>query len=143
MAAFTGPFSFRLSNGWLYGFCGRYPITCQLGTEKKYLSVEERLGECSEFHNSLYLIQRIFPQVCPVWGAYPPNRWWNADHVPAPFCVNLGRSLNAKVADIQAACTHASTCSAHSVAYSHTPSRPPSTCSCSLTETSLRDGPAG
>ena len=34
--------------------------------------------------------------MCPYWGAYPPDRIWNADHIPAPFCVNLKRSLNPK-----------------------------------------------
>jgi hypothetical protein len=36
-------------------------------------------------------------QVCPIWGAFPPDRIWNADHVPAPFAVNMRKSLNMKV----------------------------------------------
>ena len=33
----------------------------------------------------------------PIWGAYPPDKIWNADHIPAPFSVNVERSLNMKV----------------------------------------------
>jgi hypothetical protein len=85
-----------MSNGWLYGFCNRFPITNQMTTEKKYKSVEERIPTIVDFHRKICAIQNIYPEVCPIWGAFPPNRIWNADHIPAPFAINLKRSLNPK-----------------------------------------------
>lgn len=86
----------------------------------RYKSVEERLILIEEFHETIYHIQNTFPEVLmhivsyltrsalnhsytictqqdPVWGAFPPQNIWNADHIPAPFCINLKRSLNMKV----------------------------------------------
>ena len=54
---------FKLSNGWLFGFCNRYPISNQMTTEKKFKSVEERLPMIEQFHRKIYQIQNIFPQV--------------------------------------------------------------------------------
>ena len=54
---------FRLSNGWLAGFCLRFPITNQMTTEKKYKSIEERLNQIENFHRLMYRIQNDFPEV--------------------------------------------------------------------------------
>lgn len=87
---------FQLSNGWLCGFLLRYRITEQMKTEKKGKSVEERLYLMKAFHLKLYYIQNVFDQVDPIWGAFPPECWWNMDQVPLSFCINLTRSLNPK-----------------------------------------------
>lgn len=84
----------KLSKGWLNSFTALYNISSQLKTEKKKKSALERKPLIDQFHTDLMLIQRIMPQVDPVWGAYPPTNIWNADHVPLPFIVNFKRSLN-------------------------------------------------
>ena len=73
------------SNGWFSKFCKRNNLSFQLKTEKKNKSVTDRLELITHFHNDIYRLQNFFPQTCPIWGAYPPSRIWNADHVPLPF----------------------------------------------------------
>ena len=87
---------FKFSKGWVFRFCLRFPITSQVSTEKKAFSVEERLEKIEKFHQIIFCIQNILPRVSDIWGAFPPDKIWNADHVPAPFCVSVKRSLNMK-----------------------------------------------
>lgn len=89
--------AFNFSNGWIYNFCRRYHISSKASTEKKYLSVQERLPLCYGFHQEIWSIQVAFPQVDDIWGAFPPENIWNADHIPAPFASNANRSLSLKV----------------------------------------------
>jgi hypothetical protein len=77
----------------------RCNISSQMRTEKKHKSAEERLVQIEQFHWDLQMVQRAHPQVCPIWGAFPPAKIWNADHIPLPFSVNLKRSLNTKGSD--------------------------------------------
>jgi hypothetical protein len=67
---------FRLSNGWLTNFLVRYNITDQLRTEKKYQSALERKHVVDQFFVDLRYLQTGLPQVCPVWGAFPPENQW-------------------------------------------------------------------
>ena len=82
-----------LSKGWVSSWTKRYNVSSQMRTEKKYKSAIERKPIIDQFHIDLAYVQRLMPQVCDIWGAYPPKNIWNADHVPLPFIVNLTRSL--------------------------------------------------
>ena len=88
--------SFNYSNGWVANFCRRWRITDQLKTEKKYMSPMERIQFLHDFHHDFHAMQCSMDQQSNIWGAYPPENIWNADHVPLPFTINLKRSMNLK-----------------------------------------------
>ena len=67
-----------------------------MSTEKKGHSVLARLDKIKKYHYEIFLLQNEFDERCAFWGAFPPECWWNADHVPAPFCLAARRSLNMK-----------------------------------------------
>ena len=79
---------FFFSNGWAAGFCKRWGISSQVRTEKKRLTVLERLPVIKQFHYDVYHLQRCLPEQCPIYGAFPPTHIWNMDQVPFPFCIN-------------------------------------------------------
>ena len=86
----------KVSKGWLFRWQKRYNVVQRFKTDKKPFSAQERWPLIERFHKDILYTQLTHPQICPVWGAYPPSRIWNADQCPAPFCINLKRSLNPK-----------------------------------------------
>ena len=71
----------QLSKGWLSGFCRRYNISNQMRTEKKFKSAVERMHVIDQFHRDVWYLQTTLPQMCPIWGAFPRENIWNADHI--------------------------------------------------------------
>ena len=84
----------KLSNGWLANFVGRYRLSSQKRTEKKEKSGPQRLLLIDHFYKEYQLLQRLLPQVCPIWGAFRPEDHWNADHIPWPFNLYFNQSYN-------------------------------------------------
>lgn len=94
-----GYWTFKLSNGWLYGFLLRFNISYQVKNDKKNLNAFHRLHEIAQFHRSLWEVQTytwLTGVDHPLYGAFPPENIWNMDHVPLPFTLNLKHSYNAK-----------------------------------------------
>ena len=85
------------SGGWCTNFCKRWDITSQCRTNKKKISIEERLPAIQQFHRDwIYGIQRSGPQRSEKYGQYPPDCIYSVDQVPMPFGNPAKRSLNEK-----------------------------------------------
>lgn len=92
--------TFKVSNGWMYGFLLRYDISYQCRNDKKEQSVMDRLPTIAQFHRSIWSLQgemSLWTGVNdPEYGAFRPSNIWNVDQCPLPFALNMRRSFNPK-----------------------------------------------
>jgi hypothetical protein len=76
---------FKGSHSWFQGLVSRQGLTFRRATNKKQLSVEERLPKVQRWHNRWrYYISRG-PQVDPIFGRFKPQFILNADQ--SPLCL--------------------------------------------------------
>ncbi len=87
----------KASGGWCSNFCRRWSITSQCRTNKKKLSIEERLPKIRAYHRYwIYGVQCSGEARDAVYGRYPPSHIYSMDQVPMPFSSPAKRSLNEK-----------------------------------------------
>jgi len=85
------------SEGYLTRFCNRWNITSQCRTNKKKLSIEERLPAIQAFHQYwVYGVQHRQPPRDPKYGRYTPGTIYAMDQVPMAFSSPNNRTLNDK-----------------------------------------------
>jgi len=71
---------FGASDGWVTAFKKRYRLTRQCQTNKKHLSLQEKLPSVRKFHSWLiYTLQRSAPQRCPKYGRFPGHSIFHMD----------------------------------------------------------------
>ena len=83
------------SRGWLGGFKKRYHISSQVRTNKKAVSIHEKLPRIKKFHKwLLHDLQRQEPQRCARYGRFPARFMFHMDQVPLAFVLDCSRTLN-------------------------------------------------
>jgi hypothetical protein len=87
---------YKYSNRWLHRFQNRYNITNQVRSNKKHLSVLERLPHIQRFHRFLQKLRCNGPQRDVKYGRFPAKAYFHMDQIPLPFSLDCNRSLGRK-----------------------------------------------
>ena len=86
--------TFKASGGWLSKFTRHYDMSLRRKTNKKHLSVEERLPKCKRWHARLRRRLKGGPKakLDPTWGRWLPADRLSIDQVPCNLREGDGRT---------------------------------------------------
>ena len=85
------------SGGYISRFCQRWNISSQCRTNKKKMSIQERLPQMQAFHQYwIQVVQCMQPERDKKYGRYGPNEIYAMDQVPMAFSCPTNKTLEVK-----------------------------------------------